>query len=93
MSSIRFERGPGHFKYSAWVTRRDKPTLGPIHFGDKRYEQFEDRVLGLYSNKDHLDKRRRAAYRKRHGVTLTKDRRRAVDVKFSPAWFSWHYLW
>jgi hypothetical protein len=90
--SIGFERGPGHHKYVAWVTLKDGK-LGPIYFGDKRYGHFKDRALGLYRQQDHLDKARRIAYRKRHGAIRLADGRRAVDVKYSPAWFSWHYLW
>ena len=29
-----------------------------IHFGDTRYSQFKDKI-GLYSDKNHLDKKRR----------------------------------
>ena len=53
-----------------------------VSFGDNRYEQYKDKI-GLYSSKDHLDKKRRELYYKRHG-----------NAKFETAkWFSHKYLW
>lgn len=38
-----------------------------VDFGDKRYQQYEDRTgLNLYSNLNHYDKHRRELYHKRH---------------------------
>ena len=37
-----------------------------IHFGDTRYEQYEDITpLQLYKDQNHYDKKRRDTYRKR----------------------------
>ena len=59
-----------------------------IPFGDNRYEQYKDTTgLGLYSNKDHLDKKRRTSYRARHGANGSH------TIRYTPAWFSWTYLW
>ena len=35
-----------------------------IHCGQKRYEQFEDKALGLYKDQNHYDKKRRESKRK-----------------------------
>lgn len=53
-----------------------------VSFGDNRYGQYKDKI-GSYSSKNHLDKKRRELYYKRHG-----------DAKFESAkWFSHKYLW
>lgn len=90
---IKFMRGPGNKKYTAIM-----PDGAKVHFGDTRYEQFEDRVpraLGgkLWSNKNHLDLERRDLYRRRHANIKNKDGKRSIDVLYSPAWFSYHFLW
>ena len=36
-----------------------------IHFGDKRYQQYEDKI-GHYSDLDHKDVKRRKLYLNRH---------------------------
>ena len=91
--SIRFQRGPGHKKYTAIL-----PDGKRVHFGDKRYEHYKDTVPkskggGLWSRKNHNDKERRQRYRTRHGALRCKDGRRCIAVRYSPAWFSWHFLW
>lgn len=49
-------------------------------------QQYKDSTgLGLYSYLDHLDKDRRRSYRARHYKTHLK--------KYSPSYFSWHFLW
>ena len=53
-----------------------------VSFGDNRYEQYFDKI-GLYSDKNHNDKKRRDAYYKRHGK---------ADFE-SAKWFSHKYLW
>ena len=84
--SIRFVKGPKNYKYTAIIGNRH------VNFGDKRYQHYHDKI-GLYSNLDHNDKQRRANYRKRHSAIRKKDGKRAVDVKYSPAWFAYRYLW
>ena len=51
-------------KYSVYVMRDGKPRL--IHFGDRRYGQYRDK-LGAYASLDHNDERRRRSYYARHG--------------------------
>lgn len=36
---------------------------------------------------------KRNLYNKRHSQIFLKDGRRAIDIKYSPAWLSWHLLW
>lgn len=54
-------------------------------FGDKRYQQYHDKI-GHYSNLDHGDKKRRDAYRTRHRGD------KIYDPNYAGYW-SWHYLW
>ena len=69
-----------------------------VRFGSSSYEQYKDSVPkaqggGKWSHKDHLDKKRRDSYRKRHGAVRCKDGRLAYKVKYSPSWFSYWFLW
>jgi len=58
-------------KYSVYVKGKNgKPKL--IHFGDKRYGQFKDK-LGVYSKLDHNDPKRKKSYYARHGKATSKD--------------------
>eukprot|EP01046_Picozoa_sp_COSAG06_P009247 COSAG06_NODE_480_length_15163_cov_50.478757_10_plen_87_part_00 len=58
-------------KYSLYVKGKNgRPKL--IHFGDKRYGQFKDKI-GHYSNLDHGDKKRKDNYYARHGKATSKD--------------------
>ena len=84
---IRFEKGAGNFKYTAIL-----PDGRRVSFGDRRYQHYKDRI-GLWKALDHNDRKRRANYRKRHAAIRTNDGRRAIDIKYSPAWFSYRYLW
>jgi hypothetical protein len=63
-----------------------------VSFGSKGYSQYHDKI-GFYRDLDNLDKEKRKLYRKRHSNIITKDGRRAIDIRFRPAWFSLHYLW
>lgn len=86
---VRFEwsKGTGFKKYRVVVTFPDK-SHKIVQFGDRRYEQYKDSSpLGLWSHLDHGDKTRRTRYKKRHGAQGHQ------RVKYSAAWFSWHYLW
>ena len=89
-SSITFIRGPANHKYTAIINKNGKKLR--VNFGDKRYEQYHDKI-GLYSHLDHNDKERRKRYIKRHSAIINKDGSKAVNVKYSPAWFSLRYLW
>lgn len=90
---IYFVKGTGNYKYTAIL-----PNGTHINFGNKNYQHYKDKVPknlggGLWTNLNHLDKERRRNYRLRHSSILTKDGKRAIDVLYSPAWFSYHFLW
>ena len=62
-------------------TRKNKKYMvltksGVIHFGDKRYEQFKDK-LGVYKHLDHNDPKRKKAYYDRHKQKDTKNKESA----------------
>jgi hypothetical protein len=82
----------GNKKYKAEVYDLSGKRVATSEFGDRRYQQFKDRI-GYYSDLDHNDKKRRDRYRKRHEAILTKDGIPAYKVEFSPAWYSYLYLW
>lgn len=72
-------------KYDAILKHKKTKKTKTIPFGDLRYEQYKDKALGLYSHKDHNDKKRREAYRTRH--------RGEENEKYSSGYFAWKYLW
>jgi hypothetical protein len=74
---------PNNKKYSVYVMGKKKPKL--IHFGQIGYEQYKDKI-GRYSAYDHLDKKRRLNYRKRHKGDKIND-------KNSAGYWAWHKLW
>lgn len=80
-------RGTGNKKYRVVIHFKDG-SKKTVQFGDKRYEQFKDSSpLKLYTKKNHGDAQRRKAYRARHGA---QGHHKKV---YSPAWFSWKFLW
>lgn len=87
MEFIRFEKSKRkHKKYVAVLENTETGRENRVHFGDNRFSQFRDETgLNIYSNKNHNDKERRRRYRLRHAKTAKK--------KYSPSWFSWHFLW
>tara|TARA_R110000772_G_scaffold47097_2_gene107800 strand:- start:1395 stop:1670 length:276 start_codon:yes stop_codon:yes gene_type:complete len=58
-------------KYSVYV-KGENGKAKLIHFGDKRYGQFKDK-LGTYKSLDHNDPKRKQAYYARHGKATSKD--------------------
>jgi hypothetical protein len=69
-----------------------------VSFGHRDYKHYKDSVPiskggGKWTHSDHLDKKRRDNYRKRHGGLVCKNGERCIDIKYSPAWFSYYYLW
>lgn len=70
------------------------PSGKTINFGDTRYQHYQDRTgLGLYTNLNHNDKQRRAAYRSRHSKILLKNGTPAYLDKEQPSYYSYHFLW
>lgn len=83
----------GYKKYTAILKDGKR-----VSFGDRRYEQYKDSVPvsmggGKWKKKDHKDKDRRKNYRARHGALVCKDGKKCISKKYSPAWFSYYYLW
>ena len=96
---VKFERGPNHKKYTAYVKNKATKRTRKIHFGDNRYEQYKDRTpLGLYAPGDHGDARRQRNYYSRHsGVgnrkkAIDKERRESKGY-YTPKLLSHRYLW
>ena len=77
-------------KYDAIIS--DSGKIRYVPFGDNRYQHYHDRI-GLYSNLNHNDLKRRDEYRKRHSAIKTKDGKLAYQQLYSPAYFSFYYLW
>lgn len=75
--------------------RKDKkymyelPNNKKIHFGAYG---LNDYVMYLHDGNPEANIRRKA-YQSRHEKVMLKNGVKAIDVKFSPAWFSWHVLW
>lgn len=89
----KFIAGPRNYKYTAIMKDGKK-----VNFGHKSYQQYKDSVPksmggGLYSHKNHGDELRRKNYRARHSGIKLKNGGLAYKTKYSPAWFSYYYLW
>ena len=87
----------GNKKYTAIIPQPNNKTKR-VSFGDRRYQQYKDSVPksmggGKWSKKNHLDPQRRKSYRARHGNLRCKDGKKCITKKYSPAWFSYYYLW
>ena len=90
---VEFEKGTGYKKYKAIIYENNKK-IKTVQFGDRRYEHFKDQVpLKLWSHLDHKDPDRRRNYRIRHSAIKNKDGRLSYKIKYSPAYFSYYYLW
>ena len=92
-----FVLGTGTHKYTARIPQANG-RIRSVHFGHRDYEHYRDRVpasLGgqLWASRNHLDPVRRRNYRRRHEGILTQAGTPAIDVPYSAAWFSYHYLW
>ena len=85
---INFEKSlTRNKKYDAILQNKLNGRLVKVPFGDNRFEQFKDSTgLGLYSNKDHGDLKRRQLYRQRHQKDLKKG-------YYSPGFMSFYFLW
>ena len=82
----------GNKKYTALIPIDGK--IKRVSFGDRRYEQYKDSTpVKKWSKSDHGDKTRRASYRARHGSMKCADGKKCITKKYSPAWFSYYFLW
>ena len=59
---IGFEVGKGNKKYNALLKEKKTGKIKKISFGDKRYQQYEDKALKIYSHLNHYDEKRRNNY-------------------------------
>ena len=57
-------------KYSVYVKDNSKTKL--IHFGDKRYKHYKDKI-GLYSHLDHNNEKKKKSYHSRFGPANDKN--------------------
>jgi hypothetical protein len=74
--------------YKDYNLYKKRKKMETVSFGASDYEQYEDRTpLKYYSSKNHLDIDRRESYLKRSGSQGYQNR------VYSPAWFSWNFLW
>ena len=96
---VKFERGPGFKKYTATVRNNKTKKTRKINFGDNRYEQFKDRTpLGLYSSRNHGDKRRQYNYYNRHSGVGNRQKAIKKEIRknrgyYTPKILSHEYLW
>lgn len=93
LAGVRFVEGSGNHKYTAIL-----PSGKRVSFGHRDYEHYKDSVPkrlggGLWSHLNHKDPVRRNSYRQRHGGMSCKNGKQCISVKYSPAWFSYYYLW
>lgn len=90
---LRFEKSKKEGKkYSAVLANKATGREVHVPFGDKNYEHYKDTTgLGLYSNLNHLDSKRRTAYRIRHAKD--GDAKHPKEGYYSPGYFAMRYLW
>ena len=88
MRFLRFELPPKKSvkKYVAVLFNPQTNREVRVPFGDKRYEQYYDKI-GQYSDLNHNDGNRRRLYRLRHAGEGNESN------KYKAGWFAWHYLW
>lgn len=73
------------------VAYSDKPTKKLMLNMDGKIIHFGAKGSNTYIEGAPIEKRN--AYRARHQKIFLKDGRRAIDVKYSPAWLSYYILW
>lgn len=73
-------------KYRVFVNNK------AIDFGDKRYEQFYDKI-GFYHMLNHYNKIRRNNYRKRASKIKNSKGEYSYKIPNNANYFSYKYLW
>lgn len=86
-SFVKYEKASTTKKYNAILRNKATGREVKVGFGAKGYQQFKDKVLGLYSSLNHNDSKRRASYRARHKGEGD------ASKKYSAGWFAYHKLW
>ena len=81
-------------------TRKNKkymvrtPSGKLIHFGQLGYQHYKDITpLKLYSNLNHLDKKRRDRYRARASKIKNKQGELTYNNPEYPNFYAYHFLW
>ena len=77
-------------KYSVYVMKNGKKRL--INFVDINMQQYKDKG-GIYSNKNHFDKKRRKSYLARAKGIRNKEGNLTWTDKNTANYWSVHYLW
>ena len=96
---VGFKKGPGVKKYTATVKNKKTKKTRILHFGDKNYQQFKDRTtLGIYTHKNHGDKRRQENYYNRHSGEKNRKKAIAKEIRhsegyYTPKLLSHKFLW
>lgn len=91
---MKFEKSTRKNKKYSVITPKGKV----VHFGAIQngipMEQYKDSTgLGLYSEYDHNDIKRRENYRSRHKSILLKNGKPAYLDKEQPSFYSYNFLW
>lgn len=77
---VKFEKGPGLKKYTAYIRNKKTRKVRKIDFGAKDYPQYKDRTpLKLYEYKNHNTRKRMRNYYARHSGT--KNRKKAIEME------------
>ena len=86
---IRFEKSTRPSKkYQAVLVHKGTNKIKKVHFGDKNFRHFKDKTgVGLYTHLNHYDLKRRQSYRARHSA------KGHHLIPFTPAYYSYNYLW
>ena len=87
----------GKHKYVALVPSREGK-ITRVRFGHRDYQQYRDQVPsrmggGKWKHMDHRDEDRRRAYRRRHGAQRCANGELCYQRRYTPAWFSYYFLW
>jgi len=86
--SGRFELSNRKNKKYSVITPKGKK----VHFGDTRYEQYQDKI-GRFKKLDHQDEKRRKNYLSRSKGIKNKKGELTYKDKESPNYYSVKYLW
>ena len=89
MEFIKFQKSKNKTKkYDAVLRNKETGNINRIAFASRipLMQQYKDTTgLGLYSSLDHLDKKRRDSFMKRHKC-------KNAD-KYTAKWYSCNFLW
>lgn len=96
---LKFEKGTGIKKYTAYVQNKETKKIRKISFGQKNYQQYKDRTpLKLYSKYNHNTLKRMQNYYMRHSGI--KNRNEAIkyekiknNLYYNAKILSHIYLW